>query len=308
MKEIRTPLCSIFALAFMLLLVLVNTDTLAQQLMESSTTPPKSDFKIHEKGKWFVTWGYNRSWFENSDIHLTGQGHDFILYNVVAKDRPSALSTDYINPTTWSIPQFNFRAGYFFANKYSVSMGWDHMKYVAVNYQTLKMYGYLDPSKVPDPIMKTNMETTNATYAPNGLYNNTEVIMAPETFLSYEHTDGFNYATVDLERYNKLWQSAKYNKLAVTIITGVGAGIIVPRTDARLFGSGRNHFWNIAGWGAHAKIGIEINLLKNVYLQSDLKYGYVQMNDVHTSNHYNIDKAHQTIVFYENSWLLGFRF
>ena len=308
MKAINTPSFSILTLAFIVFLAFVNSGISAQELNDNKVASSISHFKIHEKGKWFVTWGYNRSWYENSDIHFTGQGHDFILYNVVAKDRPSPLNLDYVNPTTWSTPQFNFRIGLFLSDKYSVSIGWDHMKYVALNYQKLQMYGHLDPSKVPDPIMKTNMETTNATYAPNGLYNYAEVIMDPETFLSYEHTDGFNYATVDLERYNKLWQSAKFNKLAVTIVTGVGAGIIVPRTDACLFGSGRNHFWNIAGWGANAKIGLELNIFKNIYLQSDLKCGYVQMNDVHTSNHYNIDKAQQSIVFYENSWLLGFRF
>lgn len=38
-----------------------------------------SQFKIHEKGKFFFTWGHNRSWYEKSDIHFTGQGHNFLL-------------------------------------------------------------------------------------------------------------------------------------------------------------------------------------------------------------------------------------
>lgn len=134
-------------------------------------TPPVSQFRIHEKGKFFLTWGYNRSWYEKSDIHFTGQGHDFIAYDVKATDRPSKLSLSYITPTEWSIPQFNFHIGYFFTNKYSVSIGWDHMKYVAINYQIFKVYGYMDPSKVPDPTMRANMQAFNAIYAPDGLYN-----------------------------------------------------------------------------------------------------------------------------------------
>ncbi len=289
----------------LLLLFTVNLSTFAEGADDGKII---TQFKIHEKGKFFVTWGYNRSMYDKSDIHFTGQGHDFILYDVVANDRPSKLSLDYINPSTWSIPQFNFRVGYYISDKYSVSVGWDHMKYVAVDYQSLKMYGYLDPTKVPDQVMQANMEKMNSVYAPNGLYNNTQVIMEPATFLSYEHTDGFNYATVDLERHDKLWQYSKHDRLGVSFMSGIGFGTIVPRTDSRLFGSGRNHFWNFAGWGANAKIGIQVNLSKVIYLESDLKYGYVQMLNIHTSNHYNIDRAQQDIVFYENNWLIGFRF
>jgi len=85
------------------------------------------DFQLHEKGKFYINWGYNISWYNKSDIHFSGQGHDFILYDVVAYDRPSELSFDYINPTTWSIPQFNFRFGYFISDKLSISAGWDHL-------------------------------------------------------------------------------------------------------------------------------------------------------------------------------------
>lgn len=300
------PSTKIELLAFIAILLTINSAAFSQQ--NDISQQPKPQFKLHEKGRYYVSWGYNRSWYENSDIHFQGQGHDFILYDVQAKDRPSALSTSYIKPKEWSVPQFNFRVGYFISDKYSISAGWDHMKYVAVNYQMLKMYGYLDPSKVADPVMKENMEKMNTNYSTNGLYNNTEVQMIPVDFLSYEHTDGFNYATVDLERNDKLLQCPKYDKMGITFVSGIGLGTIIPRTDARLFGSGRNHYWNIAGWGANAKIGIQINLMKHVYLESNLKYGYVKMVNVHTTNHYNIDNAQQDIIFYENNWLIGFSF
>lgn len=293
-------------LTAIILLCAVNPQIDAQS--SEISTPNAQKFKIHEKGKFFLNWGYNRSWYQTSDIHFTGQGHDFILYDVKAKDRPSELSTDYINISTWSNPQFNFRLGYSFSERYSISVGWDHMKYVANDNQTVRMYGTLDPSQVPDPVMSENMTLINARYAPDGLYNNTEVVLEHKHFLDYEHTDGFNYASIDVERYDRLWQHKKNDKLGVTFMSGVGIGTIVPRTDSHLFGSGRNHYWNIAGWGTNAKIGLQINFLKWFYLESDLKYGFVQMLNIHTSNHYGIDKAKQNIVFLENNWMLGFRF
>lgn len=291
----------------LLLLLILVTSTLSAQ--ESETiAPAKTLYKFQEKGRFFATWGYNRSWYEGSDIHFTGQGHDFIAYNVQATDRPSELSMSYITPSEWSIPQFNFHVGYFFSDKYSISAGWDHMKYVATNYQSYKVYGYMNPAMVADPAMRANMEAMNAVYAPNGLYNNIDVVQDPAQFLSYEHTDGFNYASVDVDRYDKLWQHQKYDKLGVTFVSGVGLGTIVPRTDARLWGGGSNHFWNLAGWGAHARIGLQIHFLKHLYLESNLKYGYVKMVNVHTSNYYGIDKAQQDVVFYEFNGALGFRF
>lgn len=70
-------------------------------------------YKNFKKGAMFVYWGWNRAAFTNSDIRFKGADYNFTLENVVAHDRPSPLSLDYINPGTISIPQFNFRLGYF---------------------------------------------------------------------------------------------------------------------------------------------------------------------------------------------------
>ena len=46
----------------------------------------------------YVYWGYNRSFFTNSDIHFHGNGYDITVYNVVAKDRPEKFSfKNYFN-------------------------------------------------------------------------------------------------------------------------------------------------------------------------------------------------------------------
>jgi len=291
---------------FIIMLLLFSTAMFAQKA--DTTMHFKSDYKIFQKGKFYINWGYNRAWYHTSDIHFTGQGHDFVLYNVVAKDRPSKFSSDYVSLKYWSTPQFNFRFGYYISDKYSISAGWDHMKYVATDSQMVRMYGYLDPTKVSDPLMKTNMQNLNTKYAPDGLYNNIEVQMTPGDFIHYEHTDGLNYASVDLERHDVLWQPSKQGKFGISLLTAIGAGAIVPRTDSHLFGSGRNHYWNIAGWGTSARAGLQINFTKVIYLESDFKIGYLEMINVHTSNHYNIDKAQQHIVFYETLAQLGFRF
>lgn len=266
------------------------------------------DFKLHKKGYSFFHWGYNRAWYNKSDIHFSGQGHDFVLSDVKAKDRPSALGLDYINPSTLTIPQFNFHFGYFISDKYSLAIGWDHMKYVGEDFQIVKMNGYVDPSTVTDPDMVKNMNRLNGLYATDGIYQDVAVQMTPNNFVHVEHTDGLNYASIELDRYEELWQSLKHNKLGITAVTGLGSGLIIPRTDSNLFGSGENHYWNVAGWGGSAKLGLQINLTRRLYFQTDFKCGYLQMNHVHTSNYLKIDHAKQHIVFYESIWQIGVRF
>jgi hypothetical protein len=67
------------------------------------------------KGQGFVYWGYNRSTYTKSDITFIGQGYNFTLHDVVAKDAPSPLGREYYDPALFSIPQFNIRGGYFLA-------------------------------------------------------------------------------------------------------------------------------------------------------------------------------------------------
>jgi hypothetical protein len=50
------------------------------------------------KGQGFVYWGYNRSTYTKSDITFIGQGYNFTLHDVVAKDAPSPLGREYYDP------------------------------------------------------------------------------------------------------------------------------------------------------------------------------------------------------------------
>jgi hypothetical protein len=60
---------------------------------------------------------------------------------VVAHDRQSKFGRDYLNPGRISIPQYNLRFKYYISDKYSISIGWDHMKYVVDIPQRIHVYG-----------------------------------------------------------------------------------------------------------------------------------------------------------------------
>ena len=82
------------------------------------------------KGDIYLYWGWNRALYSNSDIHFIGENFNFRLENVKSHDVPSSDISNYINPFNITIPQTNFRVGYFIQDNYAISAGFDHMKYV----------------------------------------------------------------------------------------------------------------------------------------------------------------------------------
>jgi hypothetical protein len=249
------------------------------------------------KGQAFVFWGYNRGTYAKSDITFTGKGYDFTLHNVVAEDYASPFTFDrYFNPNTITIPQFNFRGGYFFNDHWCVMIGWDHMKYVMVNDQKASISGHIS-AQVSEPVINVNPQYV-------GDYNHTPFTINSKDFLVFEHTDGFNYASVELDRYDRLWK-AKNNIQGIDWLVGVGAGPVVPRTDAHLFTVGQNHRWNIAGWGVSLKTGLRFDISRRLFFQADIKGGYSYLSNIRSTGHAS-DVAKQSIWFGEFYGALGY--
>jgi len=271
---------------------LSETDTVANSIFN-----PKYKRTESRKGKFFAHWGYNFSSYAKSDIRFKGAGYDFTLLKVKAADRPSKLSLDYINPGRLTIPQFNFHFGYFFKDNYSVSLGWDHMKYVVDIPQTVRIKGFIDPQ-----ISKPGINTGDWA----GVYDGQEVTLV-DSVLKFEHTDGYNFAAIGIERYDDIWVS-RSGKQSLNTEVGLEAGLLVPRSDVRLFNEGANHYWNVAGYGFAGKIGVQYHFLKWMYVQGSFKSGFTDLNRISTTGRKGIDKAMQKIWFFENYWVVGFKF
>lgn len=254
--------------------------------------------KTNQKGSYYVTWGYNRSAYADSDIRFVGPGYDFTLLNAKALDFPTPLSEikTYLDPGLLSIPQFNFHAGYFLKDNLSISLGWDHMKYVVKDLQTVRVSGFIDPQTSTPGI------TVDPAYV--GTFNQTPLVLDPQKFVHLEHTDGYNYASIELEYYKSLYRSL-HSRFAIDWMNGVGIGALVPRSDVHVFGVGQNNFWNLAGGGASLKTGLKLNLSKHLFFEATAKTGATRLWDIHTTGR-SVDRAEQSIYFAEIYGALGF--
>jgi hypothetical protein len=249
----------------------------------SQETKLKEKYTSHNKGKFFISWGGNRENFSKSDITFKGNDYNFTLNNVTAHDKPKGWQIDYINPSRMTIPQTNFRMGYFISDHYSISIGLDHMKYV------------MDQNKA---------STINGYYPNPGSYGellpNNQVLLT-EKFLQYEHTDGLNFIHTELSRFDDvstLFKIRNTNKIQVNLTEGLSAGILYPKTNTTLLGRDRHDDFHVSGYGVGAKAGLNITFFKHFYVQGELKGGYINMQDIRTTKSTS-DKASQDFFFFQ---------
>ncbi|WP_369800552.1 hypothetical protein [Tenacibaculum sp. Bg11-29] len=270
-------------------MLLLATSIMVGQELENEVQKKK----VTNKGKFFVYWGWNWASYTDSDIHFKGENYDFTLSNVKAQDRQTKFSfNDYFNPGRVTIPQNNYRIGYFFKENYTISIGVDHMKYVMINDQ--------------DVAVKGNINIGNSKY--DGTYNGESIKLA-EDFLRFEHTDGLNYVNIELKRFDDVsrWFGLDLENLQINLTEGFGVGVLYPRTDTTLLGKERHDNFHLSGYGASIGAGVNITFLKHFFIQADLKGGYIYMPDIKTSVS-PVDSASQSFYFFENTILIGGKF
>jgi hypothetical protein len=255
--------------------------TFSQEIAEKYTA--------HNKGKFFIYWGGNRETYSKSDIRFTGADYDFTLYDVPSHDKPKGYHIDYVNPTRMTIPQTNLRIGYFINDHYSISIGYEHMKYVMFQDKTVKYSGY---------------------YPNEGSYGESlpgNEVMLTEDFLTFEHTDGLNYANVEFARHDDISSWLKLpniDKLQISVTEGIGGGFIYPKTNAKVFDKERHDDFHLSGFGLSAKAGLTFTFYKHFFIQTELKTGFIEMNDIRTT-HNAIDKAQQNFWFLQSMIAVG---
>ena len=272
-----------------ILFVLFLTFFAAQKSYSQDDTTDPAKYTAHNKGKMYVYWGGNRESFTKSDIRFKGADYDFTLYNVEAHDKPKGWHIDYINPARMTIPQTNFRVGYFISDHYNISIGVDHMKYVMAQNRAVDFTGV---------------------YANAGSYGEilpNDQVLLTEEFLTFEHTDGLNYINTEFARVDDISNLLKLpntDKFQINITEGVGAGVLYPKTNTKLLGKERHDDFHISGFGISAKVGLTFTFFKHFFIQTELKGGYINMNDIRTTKD-SSDSASQEFFFLQRIVAFG---
>jgi len=231
-------------------------------------------YTYSNKGKLFFSWGGNRESFSKSDIHFKGNGYNFTIKDANAHDKPKGWHIDYINPKKVTIPQTNFKIGYFISDNYSIAFGVDHMKYVMYRDKNRTVDGYID------------LPLTEEGSQYNGTYNN-ESFFVSEDFLQFEHTNGLNFLYTEFARHDdisSIFNIQNTDKFQLNVTEGIGGGILYPKTNTTMLDKERYDEFHLAGYGISLNAGLNFTFFRHFYIQGDLRTGYINMPDIRTTN------------------------
>jgi hypothetical protein len=240
-----------------------------------------------KKGSIYLYWGWNWDAFTNADIRFKGEDYDFVLEQVEARDKqfPFEGST-YLNVERMTIPQYNLRIGYFLSDNWEISFGADHMKYVVQQNQYARIKGFIGEG-----------------YGDfSGNYTGEEIELTKD-FLQFEHTDGLNYLNLELRRNDEV---LNYGKFQLSILEGIGAGALVPKTNTVLLGKERYDEFHISGFGVSGVLAVNFTFYRYFFIQSEFKGGYINMPSIRTTAS-TMDSAEQSFFFAQINAVIGFR-
>jgi hypothetical protein len=271
------------------LMVVLTFCVFSQYAFSQETVENPDKYTAHNKGKFYIFWGGNRESYTKSDIRFKGADYDFTIYNIEAHDKPKGFHIDYFNPARMTIPQTNIRVGYFISDHYNISIGLDHMKYVMYNDRRVDYSGY---------------------YPNAGSYNENPAngqLTLDEDFLLFEHTDGLNYINTEIARVDdisSIFKIRNTDKFQINLTEGIGGGFLYPKTNTTLLGKERHDDFNVAGFGLAAKVGLNFTFFKYFFIQTELKGGYIEMNNIRTTND-SADSAEQNFWFLQRILTIG---
>lgn len=201
----------------------------------------------------YLQWGYNTEWYTKSNIHfntsVNGVPHNYTIYKAKAHDR-SDLDAITKKPLEVSIPQFNYRIGFYLNEKKTtaIELNFDHTKYIVAKDQKVRVKGNIG----------------NTTFDKDTIFSPSE--------MSFEHTNGANFLQLNYVSQHVL--KLKNNRPLFTFIWKAGAGILIPKTDITLSGKRIDNKFHIAGYCFGAESGGRWYFAKKWFLEGTAKTGF----------------------------------
>lgn len=220
-----------------------------------------------DAGTFFFYWGYNRSYYTKSNIRFVGQDYDFKLKDVVAYDRPDAFRASvYFNPSTLTVPQYNGRFGYYYTDRWAITLGVDHYKYVMADHNHVLLDGHIAQG------IDDNW---------GGNYTDEPVVTNIDTF-HYENTNGVNLLRLELMRSFDLWELGSKRQIALTGNIGLGTGPVLTFNDLNF---AREHTFatpSISGFCLSANASLRLEFFKHFFVTMESALAYVNLPHVKT--------------------------
>lgn len=222
-------------------------------------------------GPWYVSWGYNKDYWSNSDITISqpGLNNHFTIHNVVASDDPGWTSGVFDKSLMG--PQYNIRIGYYFnaARTLGVELSFDHTKYNTNLNQLARVSGTINGQSVDQYSVLTRQ------------------------YFYYVLHNGANLLALNLVRRKPMFDFFGH-RFQLAGISKIGGGIVIPHPENTIFGNTvdvgpktmsnafgwRHGWWQFGGWTAGVEAGVQLLMYHSVYVELTDKEAYVTLDHI----------------------------
>ena len=246
MRQIRI-LLAVTAICFLL-----STGTNAQ------TAP-------HRRGEFYFSWGYNTEWYTHSNLKIKQPelGNDYAFRNIKGHDHKGWDEGLFSKALT--IPQYNYRIGYFFGNKkdWGIELNFDHTKFIFSDDQVVHIKGTLN-NKPYDGYATFRANDTPGADSSSYYYLN----------------NGANFLLFNIV---KRWHLAANKKGSVQIdgLSKFGIGPVIPHVQNKFFDQPENQpGFQLGGWNTGVEGALRSTFYKHVYLEFAGKLDYARYSNL----------------------------
>jgi len=236
--------------------------------------------KIVKNGSLYGSWGYNEETYTNSNLYVVqpGMNNNYVFNNIQAQDR---IGWDHLFTAPLSIPQYNYRLGYFFNEKqdWGIELNFDHTKYVVEQGYNVIVSGTLHGRSVD-----TAVYLSNAT-------------------LRYQLNNGANFFLINLVKKFTFIHTPK-KRIVICGLLKAGVGPVVPHVDNTIFGNDNHRHFQLGGWNTGVEGTVRVIFFQYAYLEYCNKLDYARYSGLEIYD----GTAHQNFGTYENILNIGFTF
>jgi hypothetical protein len=210
--------------------------------------------KKERKGEFYFSWGYNKEWYTKSNVRVNqpSLNNNYTLKNVTSHDNVGWDQGIFNVPL--SIPQYNYRVGYFFNKKKGLALeiNFDHTKHILTDGQTARLVGVLGGRNV-----------------------DTSVLFAKTNGFNYYLNNGANFLLFNIvKRWN--WYESKSQHFKLDFLGKVGIGPVIPHVENSFFGKANQDGFQLGGWNIGVEGALKATFYERVFLEFSQKLDYAR--------------------------------
>ncbi|TAL61257.1 MAG: hypothetical protein EPN85_05230 [Bacteroidetes bacterium] len=221
------------------------------------------------KHHFYFSWGYNKEWYTTNNIRINqpSLGNDYRFVKVKGVDKPG-WNTGVFNKAL-TIPQYNYRLGYYINDRWAVELNFDHTKYQVPD-QALHITGIYQGRNIDSTFLRTKDN------------------------LTYQLNNGANFFLFNaVRRINILGNDSARVKMNLLLKGGIG--FVLPHVENKIMGQDNKSGFQYAGLDAGTETGVQITFYNRFYLEFTNKAVYAMYRNL---NIYE-GRAKQNLTSYE---------